>query len=185
MFAKNEAKFSITASFYQMQDGKWKPDINKLKLGFRDQIIGVCEFDMARYIGRVPFPERASLVSLDYQVDTEINEKVLIGDTTATTGAYIEFRLSVMTPEEAKAAAQKAKKPKTAAQRVMSPSVTKSRAAALLSKNNLNDPATLDTYDANNRKTRALLEATIAIEEDSDEGKLNESQRMTPTNEKL
>ena len=57
----------------------------------------------------------------------------------------------------------------------MSPSVTKSRAAALLSKNNLNDPATLDTYNANNRKTRALLEATIAIEEDSDEGKLNES----------
>ena len=78
-------------------------------------IVGVCEYDMSKQIGRVPVVEKASLVSENYPVNKDINEKVLKGDTAAYTGAYIEFKLTVQTAVEAKAAAEKAKKPKTAA----------------------------------------------------------------------
>lgn len=51
----------------------------------------------------------------------------------------------------------------------MSPSVTKSRAAALYAKNGLSEPSTPSKNMFNNRKTLALLESTIAIDEEDED----------------
>lgn len=64
----------------------------------------------------------------------------------------------------------------------MSPSVTKSRAAALLAKNHLSEPAIGSGNLSMNRKTMALLEQTVAIVEEVDE---EGRPTITPTQNQL
>ena len=75
-------------------------------------------------------PQKAFIVPENYQEQSE-DELVLKGNADLFPGAYIEFRIRVTTPEAAKAAAAAIKKPSNPAKKTMSPSLTKSRAAAL------------------------------------------------------
>lgn len=102
-----------------------------LKLCCSNQVIAVCTFNLASYIGKQALGEKALIKPESYQESSD-NERVLKGNAAQYPEAYIEFRLKVETPEAAKAAAAANKKPSNPAKKTMTSQITKSRAQNIL-----------------------------------------------------
>ena len=90
----NDAKFSISASFYRHSDGNFVEDINLLKFKCGRDLVGICEFNISTYIGKRPVVQKAMIEGEFYQLGDE-HERKLIGNDEKYPGAYLEFRIAV------------------------------------------------------------------------------------------
>ena len=90
----NDAKFSISASFYKQSDGNFVEDINLLKFKCGRDLVGIVEFDISSYIGQRSIIQKAMITNSSY-VFIDENDRKLIGNDEKFPGAYLEFKIAV------------------------------------------------------------------------------------------
>ena len=98
-YARKGALWKMEASLLKNPDGSWQPDENKLVLYCGGAVVGTCHFDMSKYVGKTPKPEKATIVP----ENSTSTGTVLKGDAEQYPGAFIEFRVTVA-PVDAAAA---------------------------------------------------------------------------------
>lgn len=78
-FDKKSATFKIVCSFFKNSETDvWREDKNSLTLFIGTEAVGKCDFDMPRYIDKIPKYETASIVGESHQAGED--ERVLKGN---------------------------------------------------------------------------------------------------------
>ena len=97
-FSKGANLKMPNTSFFKRSDGTWRPDYSTLTLMTNDnEVIGVCTFNNSDYC----LKPRTSFKAVISDQEDPTGRPVLLGDTAMYPGAYIEFKLSVLSKAQA------------------------------------------------------------------------------------